>query len=216
VGFGVPSADEGASALVPAPFDAGAPTTPIRHHPKFLRTMASSFGPAAAATAGEAFGNRRCPSTSANRRETRAHPRAIRIPARRRLAPRGGWPARPAGGERDRSRTHRSRRLNEHAHGCAEARTNRRRAPLVAADRAERRLENRRRHDPGQDRLTARRANVRTEGEIEVPSSRRMTRAEARTLARPKAKRNALFAAARRCALDGCPVTSSGREPRPG
>jgi hypothetical protein len=67
----------------------------------------------------------------------------------------------------------RSRRLNEHAHGCAEARTNRRRAPLVAAGHAERRLENRRRHDPGQDRLTERRANVRTEGEIEVPSSRR-------------------------------------------
>lgn len=105
---------------------------------------------------------------------------------------------RPAGGERKPEPHSPVTPLwNEHAHGCAEARTNRRRAPLVAAGNAERRLENRRRHDPGQDRLTERRANVRTEGEIEVPSSRR--RAEPKPEPSFAQRRtNAFFATAQR------------------
>jgi len=161
--------------------------------------------PAVATTTYEPFETRHCPSTSANRRETRAHPRAIRNPARRRLAPYGGWPHEASGrrAKAEASFTGRADRL-EHAHGCAEARTNRRRAPLVAADSADDGW-NRRRRSPGRDRLTEPRANVRTRGEVEVPSSRRRSEPKPEPSLALPGDQNALFATAQRGPSTGAP-----------
>jgi hypothetical protein len=151
----------------------------------------------------EPLGARRRPSISANRREPRAHPRAIQNPARRRLAPPGDGLTRPAGGEQSRNCAHRSCRSvrartwlcggpNEPATGTS------RRGGLRG-----RRLENRRRRNPGQDRLTERRANVRTGGEVEVPSSRRQVEPKPGPSLAPEGGRNAFFATARRVPSTG-------------
>jgi hypothetical protein len=211
----VPSTDADANARVPKPLG---PSDRQRPFARVWIAPTRELGtndPGQPRPPAESFETRRSPSISANRRETRAHPRAIRVPARRRLASYGGWP-RKACGRRAKAEASPAGHAawDEHAHGCAEARTNRRRAPLVAAGNAERRLENRRRHDPGQDRL---RNDART-CEPKVRSRCLPAAGEPGQSPNPRLPKGERTHFSRLLGVfpRRVPATNSGREPRPG
>lgn len=208
VGFGVPSADESASALVSASFDAGAPTTSFRPGPKVSEPWLDPSAP-------------RWPQPPAKRSGTDAARRLLQIDAKpehtreRSVTPPAagsrpdcGWPSRPAGGERKSKPS--ERRSRRFARACAWLRggpnepttsTSRRNVPrwqLFGAQRY---------RSPCQDRPRADARTCEPEGEAEVPSSRWKPEPKPRLSFRPDGRTKRIF----RC-RPRVPSTARARE----
>ena len=193
----MPFADDGARAPGAGPFGGGTGNAVSRAARIAPQRALDQKCAEAATTAGDAFMIRRCPSTSANRREPRAHPRAIRNPARCRLTPSAVGLSSLRAASDDRNLTCRSRR-------CARARAWLRGGPSEPTtstscrnEQRGRRLETRRRRGPGRDRLLPHARTYEPRGGVEMLSSRRKPKPEPELALRLQARRGAFFAVVR-------------------